>query len=463
MRSRLAVVGLILLAFLFLFSFLGGLISPYRQDQVFYREEHQKKSVAAVTVNDSFYFTPAPGQAADPVLEAQLLLSLRTGQTVSYRESAYRSEAFGPELYRIYRDGDLWGLAHKVLLQDTQSQDFALLTGVLTAYAAGESSFSLDGKTYRLEEDGTLLAEEHPAGRLSPLVIRPARDADLPQGDFVPLVSQAVLRGLSEFSMDGRSYTLSQKEGVWTVSEQTVTRVWDSYDAPSRAHPLGTDKNGMDMLTRLMYGGRVSLIIGFAVVLLSGLIGVLLGGLSGYFGGLADEAVMRLTDVFYCIPTTPVLIILGAAMDAQRADPRLRLVVMALVLGLLGWPDIARLVRGQILSLREQEFMVAAEAAGLSAGRRIFHHLIPNVFPQLIVICTLRLGSAILTEATLSFLGLGVKFPYASWGNIMNDVGNVHVLTSYPFVWIPAGICLMLSVLGFNFVGDGLRDALDPK
>ena len=162
-RSRLAVVGLILLAFLFLFSFLGGLISPYRQDQVFYREAHQKKSVAAVTVNDRFYFTPAPGQAADPVLEAQLLLSLRTGQTVSYKESTYHSEAFGPELYRIYRDGDLWGLAHKVLLQDTQSQDFSLLTRVLTAYADGESSFSLDGKPYRLEEDGTLLKENFPA------------------------------------------------------------------------------------------------------------------------------------------------------------------------------------------------------------------------------------------------------------------------------------------------------------
>ena len=136
---------------------------------------------------------------------------------------------------------------------------------------------------------------------------------------------------------------------------------------------------------------------------------------------------------------------------------------LLLILGILGWAGIARLVRGQILSLREQEFMTATEACGISVSRRIFRHLIPNVIPQLIVNCTMSLGSTIITEATLSFLGLGVKFPFASWGNIMNDVSNSYVLTSYWFIWIPAGICLMLTVLGFNFVGDGLRDAFDPK
>ena len=158
-----------------------------------------------------------------------------------------------------------------------------------------------------------------------------------------------------------------------------------------------------------------------------------------------------------------MLIILGAAMDALRVPANLRMLTLMLVLGLLGWPEIARLVRGQLLTLGEQEFMVAAEAAGLRARQKLFHHLLPNVIPQLIVSCTLRLGSTILTEATLSFLGLGVKFPFASWGNIMNDVSNAFVLTNYWFVWIPAGVCLMLAVLGFNFVGDGLRDAFDPK
>ena len=192
-------------------------------------------------------------------------------------------------------------------------------------------------------------------------------------------------------------------------------------------------------------------------------IGVVLGGISGYFGGWVDNLIMRIVDVFYCIPSMPIIIILGAAMDAGRVDPQIRMIYLMLILGFLGWPGIARLVRGQILSLREQEFMTAAEATGLSVHRRIFRHLIPNVIPQLIVTMTMSLGSTIITEATLSFLGLGVKFPFASWGNIINDVNDTYVLTNYWFIWIPAGICLLLTVLAFNLVGDGLRDAFDPK
>ena len=228
-------------------------------------------------------------------------------------------------------------------------------------------------------------------------------------------------------------------------------------------HWLGTDTSGMDMLTRLMYGGRVSLIIGFIVVFIAAFLGVILGGVSGYFGGWVDNLIMRIVDIFYCIPSTPLIIILGSAMDAMQVDPKIRMLYLMLILGFLSWPSIARLVRGQILSLREQEFMTATEACGISVSRRIFRHLIPNVIPQLIVTCTMSLGSTILTEATLSFLGLGVKFPFASWGNIINDVNNAFVMTNYLFIWIPAGICLLITVLGFNFVGDGLRDAFDPK
>jgi peptide/nickel transport system permease protein len=136
---------------------------------------------------------------------------------------------------------------------------------------------------------------------------------------------------------------------------------------------------------------------------------------------------------------------------------------LMLILGILGWPGIARLTRGQILSLREQEFMVATEASGLSVYRRIFKHLIPNVIPQLIVVSTMALGEVILLESTLSFLGLGVKYPFASWGNIINEVSNVYVMTNYWFVWIPAGFLILITVLAFNFIGDGLRDAFDPK
>lgn len=150
-------------------------------------------------------------------------------------------------------------------------------------------------------------------------------------------------------------------------------------------------------------------------------------------------------------------------MDYYKIDPRIRIYALCAILGIVGWPGIARMVRGQILSLREQEFMVATEATGVRISRRIFRHLIPNVIPQLIVIATMGLGDVILMEATLSFLGIGVKFPYASWGNIVNAVNDVYVLTNFWFVWIPAGFLILLTVLGFNFVGDGLRDAFDPK
>jgi peptide/nickel transport system permease protein len=212
-----------------------------------------------------------------------------------------------------------------------------------------------------------------------------------------------------------------------------------------------------------MYGGRVSLYIGFIVVFIESFIGVVLGGISGYCGKWVDNLIMRVVDIFYCIPSMPIIIILGAAMDAARVDPQIRMIYLMLILGFLGWPGISRLVRGQILTLREQEFMTATEACGIRVSRRIFRHLLPNVMPQLIVTMTMSLGSVILTEATLSFLGLGVKFPFASWGNIINDVNNTFVLTNYWFIWIPAGVCLLSTVLAFNLVGDGLRDAFDPK
>ena len=216
-------------------------------------------------------------------------------------------------------------------------------------------------------------------------------------------------------------------------------------------------------MTRLMYGGRVSLMIGFVVVIIETVLGVILGGVSGYFSGWIDNVIMRLVDVFNCIPSLPLYIILGTAMSALNVPSQTRIFYLMMILGILSWPTVARVVRGQILSLREQEFMLATEATGISVSRRIFKHLVPNVIPQIIVYATMGLGSVILTEATLSFLGLGVKFPYASWGNIVNAVNDSYVLTHFWFVWIPAGFLILITVLGFNFVGDGLRDAFDPK
>jgi len=229
-------------------------------------------------------------------------------------------------------------------------------------------------------------------------------------------------------------------------------------------HVLGTDKDGYDIFVRLMYGGRLSLSLCFLVVLVYTLIGIVLGGLAGYFGGWVDMVIMRIVDILNCIPSLPILLIVGAIFDGLGLNENIRIYFMLGALTLLSWPGTARLVRGQILFLREQEYIVAADALGFSACRKIFKHLVPNVMPQLIVSMTLGLGGTILTEASLSFLGLGVPSTLASLGQM------VSLATSYPSImqyyvadWLPAGIIIILAVLAFNFIGDGLRDALDPK
>ena len=193
------------------------------------------------------------------------------------------------------------------------------------------------------------------------------------------------------------------------------------------------------------------------------MLGVILGGLSGYFGKWIDTAIMRFVDLFNCSPFYPIVMIIGTVMDKMEIDPIKRIFILMAVLGILGWTSIARVVRGQILSLREQDFMVATEATGIRTSRKIFRHLVPNVMPLLIVIATGSLGGVIIFEATLGFLGLGIKYPLASWGSIMNIASDPYVMTTYWFIWLPAGLLILLTVLGFNFVGDGLRDAYDPK
>ena len=267
----------------------------------------------------------------------------------------------------------------------------------------------------------------------------------------------------TEMTITQRDISGSDASLSYVITCDQIIYLIDRYASPTPAHIFGTDGDGFDVLARIMYGGRVSLMVGFVVVFLEIFLGVIMGGLAGYFGKWVDNLIMRIVDIFYCIPSMPVIIILGAAMDAMNVDPKVRMIYLMLILGFLGWPSMARMIRGQILSLREQEFMTATEATGIRVSRRIFRHLIPNVIPQLIVTMTMSLGSTILIEATLSFLGLGVKFPFASWGNIINDVNDTHVLTNYWFIWIPAGVCLVATVLAFNLVGDGLRDAFDPK
>ena len=254
---------------------------------------------------------------------------------------------------------------------------------------------------------------------------------------------------------DGETVTVTQ------ILEHTATI--NSYDAPSKDHLLGTDDNGFDVFVRLMYGGRISLTIGFIVVILETIIGIILGALAGYFGGWVDQIIMRIVDIFNCIPTLPILLIASALIDSWNLSADQRIYVLMIIITIFSWSGVARLVRGQILSLREQEFIVATEVMGLPVWRRIFKHLIPNVMPQLIVSMTLGLGSVILYESTLSYLGLGVQLPKAAWGTMIATANDPQVLSYHTNMWLPAGFMIVIAVLGFNFVGDGLRDAMDPK
>ena len=261
--------------------------------------------------------------------------------------------------------------------------------------------------------------------------------------------------GVEVIDPNGESYT------IYAVTETQLTQ--NIYGPIDSNHWLGTDDKGMDVFTRLMYGGRISLTLGFIVVFLSAFIGIIMGGLAGYFGGWVDMLIMRIVDIFMCVPTMPIMLIASAMIDSWDINQDYRIYFLMIIMTVFSWSGTARLVRGQILALREQEYMVAAEASGLSVGRKISKHLIPNVMPQLIVSMTLSLGGIILTESTMSYLNLGVPMPKAAWGTMINRANDDNIMENYPNMWVPAGICIILAVLAFNFVGDGLRDAFDPK
>lgn len=359
----------------------------------------------------------------------------------------------------------------------------------------GDSNFSCNGTDYvTADTDGQFVVQTaagEPFAFVSSFVVRRYNGEDTLDVGFKNLTREAVERIEAEnlasttFTyklpmLDENGLVVTDENGntVTTECELTVvdkvtdyvvvceqyTNMIDRYAPPSKDHIFGTDGDGMDILARMMAGGRVSLLVGFVVVILEILLGVIMGGIAGYFGGWVDNLIMRLVDIFYCIPSMPILIILGSLLDSLRLEPYVRLMWLMAVLGFLGWASIARLVRGQILSLRDQDFMTATEATGLPVSRRIFRHLVPNVMPQLIVTATMGLGSVILTESTLSFLGLGVKHPMATWGTMINSVAtSAQSMISYTYIWIPVGLLICLTVVAFNFVGDGLRDAFDPK
>ncbi len=513
-RNRMAVTGLVILIFMFVFSFIGGLVSPYGQDQFFYTDKTIRKSFGEAKENTEFRYGSNSDELFGLTAQAKAMLAIQQGKdTFNFSNHNYTMNKVSDEMFTISCDGVMVGYAAKDMVNADaadQKLSFEFNYQALTAYATGAKEFTADGVTYALAEDGGVTLDGADYAYISRYLVQAISPDVFLSRDFkdkllatiataqdgkatFTYTDESLIMNEPEQTEDGENadgqtsgintedpnapkqddtsntataeYDLEFKAATnsWQILQEKSSRQYDQYSFPNMKHWLGTDMYGMDMLTRLMYGGRVSLLIGFIVIIIETVIGVIFGGISGYFGGWVDNLIMRIVDIFYCIPSMPVIIILGAAMDASRVDPTVRMIYLMLILGFLGWAGIARLVRGQILSLREQEYMAAAEACGLSVSRRIFKHLIPNVVPQLIVTCTMGLGSVIITEATLSFLGLGVKFPFASWGNIISDVNNTHVLTTYWFIWIPAGVLLLLTVLAFNLVGDGLRDAFDPK
>jgi peptide/nickel transport system permease protein len=225
-------------------------------------------------------------------------------------------------------------------------------------------------------------------------------------------------------------------------------------ERPSLAHPLGLDELGRDVLSRLLVGARVSVAVGLAVVGIAGSFGTLLGALAGAIGGRADAALLRAVDVFLAFPGILLAIALVAVLG-----PALDHVVLALVA--IGWVSYARLARGQVLQLREQEFVLAARAAGVPTARIVLRHLLPNILPVMLVQASLGLAGAILAEASLSFLGLGIQPPTPSWGAMIN-AGRGHLLDA-PHLTLAPGLAILLSVLALNFLGDALVDRLDPR
>lgn len=225
---------------------------------------------------------------------------------------------------------------------------------------------------------------------------------------------------------------------------------------PGSEHLLGTDSLGRDIFTRLLYGGRISLTVGFVSTGIRIVLGVLLGGIAGYYGKSVDNVIMRVADVFACLPFLPIAITIVAMLKPSIYN-------IMLVIGVLGWPGIARIVRAEILSLREREFMEAATALGISDFRKIVAHLLPNTMASVIVSATIGIAGAILTESSLSFLGLGVAPPTPSWGNMLTDAKNQYVLKHRWWQWIPPGLAIFVTVMSLNLLGDGLRDALDPR
>jgi peptide/nickel transport system permease protein len=241
-----------------------------------------------------------------------------------------------------------------------------------------------------------------------------------------------------------------------------ASSISERYQSPSLSYPMGTDALGRDLLTRVLYGGRISLTVGLLVVMISISIGVPIGALAGYYGGVLDSILMRITDTFLSLPSFLVLILLSAILREVEAPlfERNNVLTISLVIGVFAWTTFARLVRATFLTLRETDFVSASRALGGSDIRIITRHILPNSIGPIIVEATLEFGYAIIEESGLSFLGFGIQPPTPSWGNLLSNAQE-H-FTKYPWLAIFPGLMIFLSIISINYIGDGLRDAFDP-
>jgi peptide/nickel transport system permease protein len=226
--------------------------------------------------------------------------------------------------------------------------------------------------------------------------------------------------------------------------------------APGAAHWLGTDGSGRDVLSRLLHAGQVSLLVGFVAALLACTVGTVLGAVAGIVGGWVDAAIMRAADIFLSFPSVVVLIVVAGILGPS-------VTTMVLAFGIFAWPTSGRVVRGITLSLREREFLQAARGFGARIPWLVTQHVVPAVLGSVVVVATIEVAQAILLEATMSFLGLGVQPPAASWGNMLTEAQRLTVISQMPWLWVPPGIAVAVTVLAVNVVGDGLRDAIDPR
>lgn len=226
---------------------------------------------------------------------------------------------------------------------------------------------------------------------------------------------------------------------------------------PSADHPLGNDSSGRDNFARLLYGGRISLVVGFSAMLFTLIIGVTLGSIAGYYGGKVDAIIMRAADMILVLPFLVLVLTVVAILE------KINIGIFVSIIALTSWPNLTRIIRGTYLSLREQEFVLGAKAIGASDFRIIFKHFIPNAIGPIVVNASLMMATYIIVESALSFIGFGIPQPTATWGNMISEAQSLRILRNSPAAWIPPGLAILVTVLCINFIGDGLRDALDPK